>query len=83
MLRTKLSHVNEGGVAAGLGALDSVLLIYNIFTRIYFIFKFSKILYLRSFWLMPQDAAKFQKAAAKMTVVFVVKKTNKKNIYNV
>ena len=25
MLRTKLSHVNEGGVAAGLGALDSVL----------------------------------------------------------
>ena len=24
MLRTKLSHVNEGGVAAGLGALDSV-----------------------------------------------------------
>ena len=27
MLRTKLSHVNEGGVAAGLGALDSVYLI--------------------------------------------------------
>ena len=27
MLRTKLSHVNEGGVAAGLGALDSVILI--------------------------------------------------------
>ena len=26
MLRTKLSHVNEGGVAAGLGALDSVLI---------------------------------------------------------
>jgi len=27
MLRTKLSHVNEGGVAAGLGALDSVYLV--------------------------------------------------------
>ena len=27
MLRTKLSHVNEGGVAAGLGALDSVILV--------------------------------------------------------
>jgi len=27
MLRTKLSHVNEGGVAAGLGALDSVFLV--------------------------------------------------------
>jgi len=27
MLRTKLSHVDEGGVAAGLGALDSVYLI--------------------------------------------------------
>ena len=27
MLRTKLSHVDEGGVAAGLGALDSVLLV--------------------------------------------------------
>jgi len=27
MLRTKMSHVNEGGVAAGLGALDSVLLV--------------------------------------------------------
>jgi len=27
MLRTKKSHVNEGGVAAGLGALDSVLLV--------------------------------------------------------
>lgn len=26
MLRTKLSSVNEGGVAAGLGALDSVFL---------------------------------------------------------
>lgn len=26
MLRTKLSNVNEGGVAAGLGALDSVFL---------------------------------------------------------
>ena len=29
MLRTKLSHVNEGGVAAGLGALDSVYLVDN------------------------------------------------------
>jgi len=27
MLRTKLSHVDEGGVAAGLGALDSVYLV--------------------------------------------------------
>ncbi len=27
MLRTKLSDVNEGGVAAGLGALDSVFLV--------------------------------------------------------
>lgn len=27
MLRTKLSSVNEGGVAAGLGALDSPYLI--------------------------------------------------------
>jgi len=27
MLRTKMSHVNEGGVAAGLGALDSVFLV--------------------------------------------------------
>ena len=27
MLRTKLSYVNEGGVAAGLGALDSVYLV--------------------------------------------------------
>merc|ERR1719323_355735 len=27
MLRTKLSHVNEGGVAAGLGALDSLYLV--------------------------------------------------------
>jgi len=27
MLRTKLSHVDEGGVAAGLGALDSILLV--------------------------------------------------------
>ena len=27
MLRTKLSDVNEGGVAAGLGALDSVYLV--------------------------------------------------------
>ena len=27
MLRTKLSNVNEGGVAAGLGALDSVFLV--------------------------------------------------------
>ena len=27
MLRTKLSDANEGGVAAGLGALDSVLLV--------------------------------------------------------
>lgn len=27
MLRTKLSDVNEGGVAAGLGALDSVILV--------------------------------------------------------
>lgn len=27
MLRTKLSNVNEGGVAAGLGALDSVILL--------------------------------------------------------
>jgi len=27
MLRTKLSHVDEGGVAAGLGALDSVFLV--------------------------------------------------------
>ena len=27
MLRTKLSHVNEGGVAAGLGVLDSVYLV--------------------------------------------------------
>ena len=26
-LRTKLSHVNEGGVAAGLGALDSPFLV--------------------------------------------------------
>jgi hypothetical protein len=26
MLRTKLSNVDEGGVAAGLGALDSVIL---------------------------------------------------------
>ena len=26
-LRTKLSHVDEGGVSAGLGALDSVLLV--------------------------------------------------------
>ena len=27
MLRTKLSDANEGGVAAGLGALDSVYLV--------------------------------------------------------
>ena len=27
MLRTKLSHVDEGGVAAGLGALDSLCLV--------------------------------------------------------
>ena len=27
MLRTKLSHVDEGGVAAGLGATDSVYLV--------------------------------------------------------
>ena len=27
MLRTKLSNVNEGGVAAGLGALDSIYLV--------------------------------------------------------
>lgn len=27
MLRTKLSHVDEGGVSAGLGALDSVYLV--------------------------------------------------------
>ena len=27
MLRTKLSDVNEGGVAAGLGALDSLFLV--------------------------------------------------------
>ena len=27
MLRTKLSHVDEGGVAAGLGALDSLYLV--------------------------------------------------------
>lgn len=27
MLRTKLSNVDEGGVAAGLGALDSVFLV--------------------------------------------------------
>ena len=27
MLRTKLAEVNEGGVAAGLGALDSVYLV--------------------------------------------------------
>ncbi len=26
MLRTKLSNVDEGGVAAGLGALDSIIL---------------------------------------------------------
>ena len=31
MLRTKLSHVNEGGVAAGLGALDSVSKLLYIF----------------------------------------------------
>jgi len=29
-LRTKLSHVNEGGVAAGLGALDSPLLVEDL-----------------------------------------------------
>jgi len=29
-LRTKLSHVNEGGVAAGLGALDSPFLIADL-----------------------------------------------------
>lgn len=27
MLRTKLSHVDEGGVSAGLGALDSLYLV--------------------------------------------------------
>ena len=29
-LRTKLSHVNEGGVAAGLGALDSPYLVSDL-----------------------------------------------------
>ena len=28
-LRTKLSHVDEGGVSAGLGALDSVILVQD------------------------------------------------------
>jgi len=28
-LRTKLSHVDEGGVSAGLGALDSVYLVQD------------------------------------------------------
>ena len=80
MLRTKLSHVNEGGVAAGLGALDSVIIIFKkikLFSRK----KKLTIKFFRSFWLMLKDAAKFQKAAAKTTVVFVVKKPKKLHYY--
>lgn len=38
MLRTKLSSVNEGGVAAGLGALDSVFLFDWLWVQLYDLF---------------------------------------------